>query len=120
MFSGQIEVDESYFGARHIRGKRGRAESGKTIVFGLLKCDGYVDTEIVLNAGKATLQGIIRGKADLENTIHSDGWRGYHALMDLGYAKLLRVLHGMNEFASKHSHINAIESFWDYAKLRLA
>lgn len=32
--SGEIEVDESYFGARRVRGKRGRGASGKTIVFG--------------------------------------------------------------------------------------
>ena len=29
---GEIEVDESYFGARHIKGKRGRGAYGKTIV----------------------------------------------------------------------------------------
>jgi hypothetical protein len=34
---GQIEVDESYFGARRVRGKRVRGARGKTIVFGLLK-----------------------------------------------------------------------------------
>ena len=28
---GQIEVDESYFGARRVRGKRGRGAKGKTI-----------------------------------------------------------------------------------------
>ena len=36
-FDGEIEVDESYFGAKRIRGKRGRGAYGKTIVFGLLK-----------------------------------------------------------------------------------
>ena len=34
---GQIEVGESYFGARHIRRKRGRGTLGKIIVFGLLR-----------------------------------------------------------------------------------
>ena len=89
-------------------------------MFGLLKRDGYVYTEIIPNARKATLQGIIRGKVDLESVIHSDGWRGYHGLVDLGYAKHFRVFHGENEFANQHSHINGIESFWGYAKLRLA
>ena len=37
---GQIEVDESYFGARRVKGKRGRGARGKTIVFGLLKREG--------------------------------------------------------------------------------
>ena len=35
--SCQIEVDESYFGARRVRGKRGRGAGGKTIVFGIYK-----------------------------------------------------------------------------------
>ena len=39
---GEIEVDESYFGARKVRGKRGRGAYGKTIVFGLLKRHGKV------------------------------------------------------------------------------
>ena len=33
----QIEVDESYFGAKRVRGICGRGARGKTIVFGLLK-----------------------------------------------------------------------------------
>ena len=35
--SGEVELDESYFGARRVRGKRGRGAAGKTPVFGLLK-----------------------------------------------------------------------------------
>ncbi len=38
----------------------------------------------------------------------------------MGYAKHFRVHHGENEFANELSHINGIESFWAYAKLRLA
>jgi transposase len=30
-----------------------------------------------------------------------------------------RVDHGKNEFARGNSHINGIESFWGYAKIRL-
>ena len=119
MFSGQIEVDESYFSTRRIRGKRARGASGKTIVFGLLKREGYVHTEIVPNAGKATLQGIIQGKVDLESIIHSGGCEVIMVWWIWVMPKLFRVLHGENEFAGKHSHINAIESFWGYAKLRL-
>lgn len=33
-FSGTVEVDDSDFGARHVKGKRGRGASGKTPVFG--------------------------------------------------------------------------------------
>ena len=61
--SGEVEVDESYFGARRVRGKRRRAAGGKTIVFGLLKRDGRVYTEIVADCKQATWQAIIRGRA---------------------------------------------------------
>lgn len=118
-FNGVIELDESYFGARRIRGKRGRGASGKTIVFGLLKRAGNVYTEIVPDCSKATLQGIIRGHVALESVINTDGWRGYDGLVDIGFNKHLRVNHGDNEFACGDRHINGIESFWGYAKKRL-
>lgn len=117
---GAVEVDESYFGAQRVRGKRGRGAYGKTIVFGLLKRHGKVYTEIVPDCSKATLQGIIRGHVDLSTVIHSDGWRGYDGLVDIGYDKHFRVNHGANEFAQGERHINGIESFWSYAKRRLA
>ena len=118
-FNGIVELDESYFGARRIRGKRGRGASGKTIVFGLLKRDGNVYTEIVPDCSKATLQGIIRGHIELDSVINTDGWRGYDGLVDIGFDKHLRVNHGDNEFACGERHINGIESFWGYAKKRL-
>ena len=40
--SGEIDVDESYFGAKRIKGKRGRGSYGKTIVFGILERIGKV------------------------------------------------------------------------------
>lgn len=116
---GAVEVDESYFGARRVRGKRGRGAYGKTIVFGLLKRHGKVYTEIVPDCSKATLQAVIRGHIESDSVIHSDGWRGYDGLVDIGFDKHLRVNHSANEFANAERHINGIESFWSYAKRRL-
>ena len=116
---GEVEVDESYFGARRVRGKHGRGASGKTPVFGLLKRDGRLYTEIVPDCKKATLQAIIRGRVAPEAVIHSDGWRGYDGLVDVGYAKHYRVSHRRDEFARGTRHINGIESFWSFAKHRL-
>ncbi len=115
----QIEVDESYFGARRVRGKRGRGAGSKTIVFGIYKRNGKVYTEIVPNAAKKTLQSIIRGRVSLDSVIHSDGWRGYNGLVDTGYSKHFRVNHSDDVFAIGDIHINGIESFWSYAKRRL-
>ena len=116
---GQIEVDESYFGARRVKGRRGRGAKGKIIVFGLLKRGNKVYTEIVDDCSAATLQKIIKGKTSINSVIHSDGWRGYNGLVDFGYKKHFRVHHGKDEFVRGNSHINGIESFWGYAKTRL-
>ena len=118
-FQGEVEVDESFFGARRIKGKRGRGAYGKTIVFGVFQRNGHVYTEIVPNCSKATLQAVIRGKVALQSIIYSDGWRGYNGLVDVGYGKHLRIDHGKDEFACGRNHINGIEGFWGYAKTRL-
>jgi transposase len=117
---GEVEIDESYFGPRRVRGKRGRGAGGKVTVFGIFKRDGRVYTEIVPDCSKKTLLAVIRGKVRPEVVIHSDGWRGYDGLVDVGYAKHLRIQHGRNQFARGKSHINGIESFWGYAKRRLS
>ncbi len=86
-FKGEIEVDESYFGGKRIKGKRGRGAYKKTHVFGIFKCGGKVYTEVVPDCAKTTLQAIIRNRVDADSVIHSDGWRGYDGLVDLGYKK---------------------------------
>lgn len=118
-FSGEVEVDESYFGAKRIKGKRGRGAFGKTAVFGVFKRNGHVYTEIVPDCRKNTLQAIIRGRVELGSIVYSDGWRGYNGLVDVGYGKHLRVDHGRDEFARGRTHINGIEGFWGFAKSRL-
>ena len=116
---GIVEVDESFFGTRRVKGKRGRGAYGKTVVFGIFERDGQVYTEIVTDCSKATLQGIIRGRVDPSTVVNSDGWRGYNGLVDLGYGHF-RVDHSSDEFARGPVHINGIEGFWGMAKVRLA
>ena len=116
---GEVEVDESYFGARRVRGKRGRGAKGKIPVFGLLKRGGKVYTKIVNKCGKADLMPIIKGKILEESTVYTDGWKSYDGLVLNGY-KHYRVYHSKNEFARGKSHVNGIESFWSYAKRRIA
>jgi transposase-like protein len=118
-FEGETEVDESYFDGKCIKGKRGPGAYKKTAVFGILKRGGKVYTEIVPDCAKVTLQGIIRGRVSPDSIIHSDGWRGYSGLVDLGYKKYYRVNHGSDEFVNRKRYFNGIESFWSYAKRRL-
>ena len=122
---GEAEVDESYFGARRKRGFRGKLKRGrgtlKQPVFGILKRNGRVYTEIVPNCKKVTLQAIIQGKIDHSTTVYSDKWRGYDGLVAVGYDRHFRVSHGDNEFSKGNGvHINGIENFWSFTKRRLS
>ena len=38
---GVVEVDESFFGARRVKGRRGRGAYGKTVVFGIFERQGH-------------------------------------------------------------------------------
>lgn len=116
---GEFELDESYFGAKRVRGKRGRGAAGKTPVFGLLKRDGKVHVEIVKNCTREQLMPIIQGKILEGSTINTDGWKAYDSLILNGYEHH-RVFHSHNEFARGKCHVNGIESFWSYCKRRMA
>ena len=99
---GEFELDESYFGAKRIRGKRirgkrirgkrGRGAAGKTPVFGVLKRDGKVFVEIVKNCTREQLMSIIQGKILEGSTINTDGWKAYDGLILNGYTHH-RVFH---------------------------
>ncbi len=119
-FAGEVELDESYFGAKRVRGKRGRGARGKTIVFGIYKRNGCVYTEIIPNCTKASIQAVVRGRVELSSTIHTDGFRSYDGIVHMGYKKHYRVHHSHSEFVRGNSHINGIESFWSFAKTRLS
>ena len=105
--SGEIEADESYFGARRVRGKRGRGAKGKVPVFGLLKRNGKVYTIIVKNCERKQLMPIIKGKILEDSTIYTDGWTSYDSLVLNGY-KHYRIYHSKNEFARGKNHVNGI------------
>ena len=75
VFSGEIEVDESYFGSR-CKGKRGRGAAGKIPVFGLLKRGGRVYTKIIPDARSEALYPIIANKVVPDSIVYSDYWRG--------------------------------------------
>lgn len=114
--SGEIEVDESYFGGRR-KGKRGRGAVGKTPVFGLLKRGGKVYTKIINDVKSETLMPIIQEKVIPDSIVYSDSWRGYNVL-DVSEFRHYRINHS-KLFADKRNHINGIENFWNQAKRHL-
>lgn len=123
--SGEIELDESYFGGprkkRHTedRRKRGRGAENKVPVFGVLKRDGKVYTQIIKNASKQELMPIARQLVRKQSTIYTDKWKSYDGLVFDGY-KHQRINHSKQSSNRRGTHVNGIENFWSFAKRRLA
>ena len=78
--AGEIEVDESYFGAKRVCGKRGRGAGGKMKVFGMKKRGDKVYTQIVNNCSASELVPIIKRLAPDDSIIYSDEWKAYEVL----------------------------------------
>lgn len=114
-----IEIDESYFGPRRVRGKRGRGAGSKIVVLGLLKRKSRIYTHVIKKAEKKEILPIILKTVKSGSDIYTDGWKSYHALAVYGYNHK-KVIHEKNEFSDKEdTHINGVESFWSYAKRRM-
>lgn len=128
VFSGIVEVDETYVGGhwknkrklvRDIGTKRGRGTS-KQPVFGILCRSGLVWAEIVDDVGANTLQPLIKKQVKYGSTICSDTWKGYTGIATQGYVHRL-VKHSEGEYSDKKgTHINGLEGFWGFLKRKLA
>lgn len=116
-FEGEIELDESYFGGRH-KGNIGRSVKSKIPVFGILKRNGKVFTQIVPDVSSRTLKTIIKSKVKTGSIIYSDSWRSYDGLVFDGFEHY-RINHSFNYVNEQNHHINGIESFWSFAKTKL-
>jgi len=115
-FSGEIEMDESYFGGRR-KGKRGRGAAGKVPVFGILERGGKVTVEVVSDVQSETLLELAIKKVKRGSLIYTDKFRSYNGLVSYGF-KHRRIDHG-KKFANGKVYINGIEGFWSFAKERL-
>lgn len=116
MTSGEIELDESYFGGKR-KGKRGRGAAGKVPVFGILTRGGRVYVEVVPNVTAATLIGITEKVVRKGSIIYTDKYRSYDTLMCCGYSHM-RVDHS-KYYVRGRVHVNGLEGFWSWAKERL-
>lgn len=127
IFSGTVEVDETYLGGqwknkrkflRDQGSKRGRGTT-KQPVFGILCRDGSVWAEVVDDVSADTLQPLISKKVTIGSIICSDTWKAYTGIASRGYVHRL-VNHGEHQYSDgKGNHINGLEGFWGYLKRKL-
>ena len=117
---GVVEVDESFFGARRVKGRRGRGAYGIDRRLRHLRASRpslHRDRPGLLEANPPGHHP--RPGRPPQPSCNSDGWGGYDGLVDLGYGHF-RVDHSSDEFTKGAVHINGIEGFWGLAKVRLA
>ena len=99
--------------------KCGRGVTGATLVVGVFKRDGKFYTELIPEGMAATLRAMIHGRIAPQAVLHSDGWRGYDALIDIAHAKHFRVSLVAEQSAKRKQSLNGTESFWSFTKRRL-
>ena len=114
--SGEVELDEAYFGGRR-KGNRGRGAAGKVPVFGILERQGRVHVTVVPNVSAATLLKLTVKKVRRGSIVYTDRFASYDSLMFCGY-RHLKVDH-QKIFSSGKVYINGLEGFWSWAKERL-
>lgn len=128
VFSGVIEVDETYLGGRrrNLRApqRRGPVKDGrgtaKAPVFGILCRGGHVWAQLVPDVQAATLLPLLRARVRPGSIVCSDTWRSYTGIAAKGYVHRL-VDHTQGAYVSRRgTHINGLEGFWGYLKRHLA
>lgn len=127
LFSGTVEVDETYVGGKRRAGNRkdgrtmltgrpGAEDKTKTAVVALVERKGRAAAFPVERVDGRTLQDAIRSRTRPVTThMMSDEWRGYNAL-DMGFAGHDSVTHSKGEYVRENVHTNTAEGFFALLK----
>jgi transposase-like protein len=114
MFSGKVEADETYVGARK-PGTRGRGASGKTIVAGVVERQGGVNVSVVPNVKSDTLLPVIAKTTEPDTTIYTDDMPSYNKLQRMGYDHKV-IKHYAHIYVEGDVHTGTIDGFWSLLK----
>ena len=119
--SGEVEVDESYFGGSdrnrpaHRRGGK-RGPSGKAAVLGIReRKSGRIQAMPLSRTDRATLQGAVMANVKPGSTVYTDDYGAYTGLNGLIY-RHRSVRHSARKYVAWQAHTNGIESFWAMLK----
>lgn len=111
--SGEIEVDETYYGGRR-KGKRGRGAKGKTIVLGFKERGGKVKTVVIPSVKERTLKRAIHRYVKSGSTIYTDGLPSYDEATKR--YQHLPFDHSTQFILSPVIHTQGIEGHWGVTK----
>ena len=113
-FSGEVEIDESYFGGKK-SGKRGRGAEGKTPVLGMVERNGKLEVRTVENTKRKTIIPLVISNVNQSAQIFTDEYPVYKCLPGFGFNHST-VNHADKVYVIGNCHTNTIEGFWSQAK----
>ena len=119
--SGEIEVDETFIGAKarnmHASTRRrritGTGGKDKTAVLGMLERNGRVRTTVLEDRRKRSIQPEIRDQVEAGAALYSDELLSYEGLAS-DYAH--EVINHAVEYVRGNVHTNSLENYWSLLK----
>ena len=109
---GELEMDESAFWGKR-KGKRGWGAYGKILVFGIVKRNGKVKTNVVPDRKYETLKKEIQKHTKPGSLYYTDDYEAYASVRLRGNHVIIKKVKGKPK---GRNHVNGIEGFWSYAK----
>lgn len=118
-FGRKVEMDESYFGAKNVRGgKRGRPSAEnptKVAVVGMVQRKGGVRAVVAPDTKADTLIGLAKQHILPRSVVFTDEYRSYDRFGGR-FSEHRRVNHSVGVYVLGDCHTNTIEGFWGLVK----
>jgi transposase len=122
--SGDVEVDETAGGAKHVRASdraKGRQHviakvSRRPTIWGAVERKGRVRVQVVKSRGTIDVAGAIYSHILPSSIIFTDEWGGYSGRLSRHYAGHRRIRHEDRVYVSGAVHTQTIEGFFGLVK----